>query len=168
MEHVCVTVCVSVIEHSCVLTRSMQVHGCVIHRAQSQRQESHGSGKSHRTTATGLPGVGGRLGIRGADHVDKHKHKRKRKCKYTYTYTHTHTHTYGAIPFVLVVPCAAFRPCHCLPFSSPLCVLFAAFVLFATFVLFAAFRRHSSLSLPFVLFALVAQREKGTHTRPKA
>ena len=115
----CVLQCVSVIEHSCVLTRSMQVHGCVIHRAQSQRQESHGSGKSHRTTATGLPGVGRRPGKArywGPDHVDKHKHTHTHKRKYTYTYTHTHTRTepfhsssFTSPPSVLVT---AIRPCH--------------------------------------------------------
>ena len=149
MEHVCVTVCVSVIEHSCVLTRSMQVHGCVIHRAQSQRQESHGSGKSHRTTATGLPGVGRRPGKArywGPDHVDKHKHTHTHKRKYTYTYTHTHTRTepfhsssFTSPPSVLVT---AIRPCHRL---SSLSLPFVHVTAFSPpFVLFAAFRRHSS------------------------
>ena len=157
MEHVCVTVCVSVIEHSCVLTRSMQVHGCVIHRAQSQRQESHGSGKSHRTTATGLPGVGRRPGKArywGPDHVDKHKHthKHKRKYTYTYTYTYTHTHTrtepfhsssFTSPPSVLVT---AIRPCHRLSLISRPCPCHSSMSLPS--------RRHSSFSPRFAAIRL--------------
>ena len=83
-----------------------------------QRQEpQHGHNRSHNrshsTTATGLPGVGGRLGIWRTDHVDKHKHThtsaRTRAGTRTRTRTHTHTRSHS-------IRCRSLR---FLSFSSP-------------------------------------------------
>ena len=48
-------------------------------------------------------------------HKYTYTHTRTRVSTHKYTYTHTHV----AIPCVLVVPCAACRPCHCHSSLSP-------------------------------------------------
>ena len=64
----------------------------------ASEKKSHGSDRSHRTTATGLAGVGGRPGIGGqtnsAARVDAQAHT------HTHTHTHTHIHTRTMSPCV--------------------------------------------------------------------